>query len=506
VISKENGRNFGRMPEMPWWRLNAFTCLRALDGVLVHELMHAVFDFLLKQNPEVLRKLVVHVAGNRRLIDFIKGQYGDYYKTDERYHDEAIAWLLQFISNGFSGIGFHHVEVPITDQEIQALTEAGVLPAGAIEGLKANYPKASDHTQAQPAAEPVNSQGNNTFLGTPTDIIFRPPPMEHHFIKELRIPLFRDSRRTGLFRRLFAGFFSVFRKAEPPRQASATADRPELRFVMVNALAQVLKPGTKSPALSSEDAREVELIVLNGRLDELIDLLKKAVEIQMAKAEVAAQQGGAPVRVRKDMADDFIEKIINVLKASGIKGNLTIAFDVAADKSFLEALQSVKAGIGTAVFTSEEARRLRALDRDALEGMTVQTVPKLEKYKTIVAENEAAVPVLTTDLESDYFSNPAFFGVGLNAEGVENGEPFLEVAENALRMVSGLLIADLRTRKHLRPSQQLKAEEIKAELLKILPDGVITLRDGRHLIVNGSELMQHIVSEYQTRNEVRKAA
>jgi hypothetical protein len=150
---------------------------RAFVSMLVHEFMHAVYQFLKGQSSGALAALGSKVANYQRLMDFIKEQYGDYYPTEQGYIDEAIAWLLQFISEGLPGIGILRVEVPITDREIQWMIEADLLPADAISILRANYPDETADVSIESAPKmqmrTQASQGNMT-LGRPSDISWRP--------------------------------------------------------------------------------------------------------------------------------------------------------------------------------------------------------------------------------------------------------------------------------------------------------------------------------------------
>ena len=287
----------------------------------------------------------------------------------------------------------------------------------------------------------------------------------------------------------------------PKPRAEARSEQRVVSQPTAEVLATVLKPGVGgASSLNPAELREVEALVAQGKLEELTDLLRKTAKVLMDKAEVSVNVSATTVKVTKDMAEIMVKNILTALEASGIKGNLTIGFDVSPDRNFMEALQAVKDGIGTAVFTKDKSRKL---DRKALEGVTIQTVGSLKSYKPLAAENAGAVPVLSQNLESDYFSNEALFGVGLDAGKIQ-GEPFLEVAENVVRIAAGLLKADLMTK-------GLKPEEINAKLLGILfklnvgsSHGVLSM-SGRHLVVH-REALQQIMLEYQAAAEVRKAA
>lgn len=263
----------------------------------------------------------------------------------------------------------------------------------------------------------------------------------------------------------------------------------------VENLASMLRPGRKAD-LSRSEVRAIYEVTLRGDQDALVETLKRIAEKQIAEASMSA----GTARVTREMAVATINMIIEALKAAGVKGNLTMIFDVSPDKNFMEALQAVKDEIGTAVFTKGAVRNL---DRKALEGVTIQTVGSLKSYKPLAAENAEAVPVLSQNLGSDYFANEVLFGVGLDAGDVQ-GEPFLEVTENVLRMAVGLLKADLMTR-------GMEPEEINAKLMEILfkldtdsGRGVLSV-NGRHLVVH-REALQQMMVEYQATAEIQRAA
>ena len=177
-----------------------------------------------------------------------------------------------------------------------------------------------------------------------------------------------------------------------------------------------------------------------------------------------------------------------------------MGFDVSLDGNFLRAFQTMQGDIGTAVFTKEEVRKL---NRAVLAKVPVQTVGSFSNYTSHAAENHEAIPILSQNLRADYFRNKTLFGVGLDVGDIQ-GEPFLEVAENVVRIAVGLLKADLMT-KGANP------DEINAKLLKILfnldmgsSHGVLSM-NGRHLVVH-REALQQIMLEYQARAATQKAA
>ena len=103
--------------------------------------------------------------------------------------------------------------------------------------------------------------------------------------------------------------------------------------------------------------------------------------------------------------------------------------------------------------------------------------------------------------------NESLFGVGINKADIE-GEPYLEVVEKVVQIVSGLLVAE-RIKKTPDLKNPAKLQEIKAELLRqlfqeqALPD-IVSFQNG-NLIVNRSYL-RNFITEYFARAEIRKAA
>ncbi len=303
----------------------------------------------------------------------------------------------------------------------------------------------------------------------------------------------------------FSRVYTVWQKKVPPARSEQRMQTASLRE-LAGPVADLLKPGSKGGELGRGAARQIEAVVVRGELDVLIEAVKRFAEEQMAKAEVevAAGASAATVQVTKETADAMVQRVLEALKANGIKSNLTVIFDVSPDRNFTEALRALKDRIGTAVFTKENGP---ILDRKALEGVTIQTVPNLKGYKPLAAENTGAVPVLSQDLGSDYFSNEVLFGIGLDAGNIR-GEPFLEVVENVVRIASGLLMAGrIRSPEDLK--DPAKIAEIKAELAHILfkmdtDPGILTL-EGRNLIVHRG-LLQKFILEYQASSAVQKAA
>ena len=318
--------------------------------------------------------------------------------------------------------------------------------------------------------------------------------------------------------------------------------RSELRLASnrtLGAIAVALRPAGKearAAELTDEQAREV-IGYVKIDLPGFVALLRKAVIELIAKEEAVrlessakgaaeshrshareqkvagalplvggqgstSDQRRATVLVTKEMLIFVTEMFLAALKASGIEGKFTIGFDVAKmDKNLLEALRVMSVGIGTAVIPSKLARDL---DLTGLN-LRIQRIRGFGDYNpAIAAENSHGVPVLA-DTGSEYFSTrPSLFGVGVETGNVDGG-PFLDVAEDLVRIAVGLKKADLVTK-------GLKPEEIKTELIAFLlkmglSEGVVTFDpNGRHLIVNRSALLQQIVREYQATAEVLNAA
>ena len=88
------------------------------------------------------------------------------------------------------------------------------------------------------------------------------------------------------------------------------------------------------------------------------------------------------------------------------------------------------------------------------------------------------------------------------------GEPYLEVVEKVVQIVTGLLVAE-RIKKAVDLKNPAKLQEIKAELLKALfreqalPD-IVSFQNG-NLVINRSELRNFIV-EYLAQAAIKKAA
>jgi len=316
------------------------------------------------------------------------------------------------------------------------------------------------------------------------------------FLEEIKLQLPSNPKLREVFTKLTG--IEVSGEPSADSRPEASDSRSELSQASpgtVETLASMLRPGRKAD-LSRSEVRAIYEVTLRGDQDALVETLKRIAEKQIAEASMSA----GTARVTREMAVATIDMIIEALKAAGVKGNLTMIFDVSPDKNFMEALQAVKDEIGTAVFTKGAVRNL---DRKALEGVTVQTVGSLKSYKPLAAENAEAVPVLSQNLGSDYFANEVLFGVGLDAGDVQ-GEPFLEVTENVLRMAVGLLKADLMTR-------GMDPEEINAKLMEILfkldtdsGRGVLSV-NGRHLVVH-REALQQMMVEYQATAEIQRAA
>lgn len=126
----------------------------------------------------------------------------------------------------------------------------------------------------------------------------------------------------------------------------------------------------------------------------------------------------------------------------------------------------------------------------------------------MTVQNPEAVPVVNDTLQADYLGvNPSLFGVGINQSDIE-GEPYLEVVEKVVQIVSGLLVAE-RIKKVSDLKNPAKIQEIKAELLKqlfkeeSLPD-IVSFQNG-NIIVHRSSLLSFI-TEHLARAEIRKAA
>jgi signal transduction histidine kinase len=310
-----------------------------------------------------------------------------------------------------------------------------------------------------------------------------------------------EQLKTKEFRQELAGQPMVRPDIKPetgPRSEQRVADETALKSVAPR-VADALKPGSKNRVLGEANTRAVYEVTVRGDGGALIEALKLVVEEEMAKAEITAKASATTVRVTKEMADAMVQRVLAALEASKIKGNLTIGFDVSPDKNFMEAMRALKDRIGTAVFPKDQSRKL---DRKSLEGVIIQTVGSLKSYNPLAAENARAVPVLSQNLDSEYFANEALFGVG--SDGNVQGEPFLDVAENVVRIAVGLLKADLMTK-------GLKSEEINDKLLEMLfnlkvgsSHGVLSM-NGRHLVVH-REALEQIMREYQASSEVSKAA
>lgn len=292
-----------------------------------------------------------------------------------------------------------------------------------------------------------------------------------------------------------------------PAQSTGTgaAPQPKVSPRTATALADALKPG-EGGSLERAEAREVESCVVQGNLDNLLALARMMVGKRMAGGEGSVQPGATPGVVENVMDEAMVKRIVAAMEARGIKGNLTMVFADPSDVNLIKALQTMKDVIGTAVFPTEN---VRDLDRKALEGLTIQTVKKLEDYNPVLAENSNAVPVMAVNPGADIISKDAFFGVGLEPGNVQGG-PFLEEMEYVARIVGGLFIA---ARKSSESAQEPSSEEINAELLKILfqldigaGNGPrVFSMDGKNLVIH-REALQQIMVEYQAASAVRQAA
>jgi len=279
--------------------------------------------------------------------------------------------------------------------------------------------------------------------------------------------------------------------------------RSEVRNVARETAEVLLGAGANNRELGVV-AEKVQRSVLAITVDGFAKILRREALVVLRAVDPAKVPAG--VQVSEKTAESAVKLFVKRLKANSLKGNITMGFNEEPGRNFIDALTQLRAGIGIAVFSKA---MMRAMPANILKGFrATQTVNSFRSYKPSRAAENKAVPVLAPDLGAeDLSANAAIFRVGVETGGID-GEPFLEVVENVVRIASGLLMAE-RLKSPADLKNPAKMEEIRAELLKILfkldaGSGVLSIQ-GRNVIVHRGLLRQFIL-QYQAQSAIRTAA
>jgi hypothetical protein len=225
-------------------------------------------------------------------------------------------------------------------------------------------------------------------------------------------------------------------------------------------------------------------------------------EARLLLKEIEDERAPKPeLQITKDLSERAIQFLTRPEIVKQLKGDLVLAFDSPFGPSLLDALKKVDSGIGLLLFQKE---RLKGLTRDTLEkelggrSFLLQELAKIRPSQLSAFENRA-VPLVNDTLAAPYLGeNPLYFGIGVNGAQIE-GEPFLEVTEKVLQIVSGLLVASkIKNRSELRNPARLR--EIRAEVLRDLfhedahPD-IIAFQNG-HLVIHRGLLQNYLLERF----------
>jgi hypothetical protein len=141
----------------------------------------------------------------------------------------------------------------------------------------------------------------------------------------------------------------------------------------------------------------------------------------------------------------------------------------------------MKSRIGLGIFTK---RTVQGIPAEVLKGMPLRIVNDLSgSRQSLAVDNPRAIPAISDRAEAEGLDGTGpFFGVGVEPSGIDN-EPFLEVVEKVVQIVSGLSVArSVKSAGELK--NEVRQKEIQAELLKELFDdqalsNIVTFRHGR---------------------------
>jgi hypothetical protein len=222
------------------------------------------------------------------------------------------------------------------------------------------------------------------------------------------------------------------------------------------------------------------------------------------RAGFAGKNLAAGVRVDSDLAQFAVNYFVGKYLKAEIKGSYAMAFDLEADANFREALMQTRSRIGLILLSK---RMARDLNKNYLKNIRYQLVSHLRRLLVpSTVNNRKAVPMIGEGNPERL--DPSLFEVRVDQSKI-GGEPYLEVVERVVQILSGLLTASQIVQASELQDPR-KAQEIKETLLKQLFDvesgtsDLIVIRNGT--VVLNRELLRNFIVEHLAAQSFSQAA